>query len=827
MAGGVSTEEEPVEARPGLLKLLPGRRQGPRLFATPADEPRARRAGDVIVLVTSGLLLTVVSVTAVPPPGFGRALEDYLSSFPGTLDGLWALLADGLMLLALLLVVGAALRRRTSLVRDQLVVIVVAGLVGLAVGRVVVGSWPDAWVSLRSAEPPPWYPSPRVAVPTAVILTATPHLARPVRRLGRWLAGLGMLAVTMLGAATPLGAVAGFLVATMAAAVVHLAFGSSEGRPGLGLVRSALTELGVSVRSLGAADRQQAGVFLAHATSEDGDPLVVKVYGRDAHDTALVSSLWRTVWYRQADDPVRLGRLQQVEHEAFVTLLARQHGVPTDDVVTAGPTADDDAVLVLRRTGRVLSEGGPRPPGPALVDAVWELVGRLHDGDIAHGQLDEEHLLVLDGPATGGVPGAPAGGPAVRLGAVDFRGATAAAGDVPRRVDDVQALVTTVALAGEEAAVAGALRALGPDGLGDTLPYLQPSVLTPYQRRQVKDLEIDLDDLRTSAAAAAGAEPPDLQQLRRITVRSLVNVALPAVAVIALLSGLAGLDLDELSSILSDANWWLVGFGLLFTQVPRLTQAVATLGAAPVPLPLGPVYALQLAISYINLAIPSSAARLAVNIRFFQRHGVPPSGAVAAGAIDGFSGFIVQALLLLGMLAFTPASLDLQLGRAVDDAADLLLVVALIASAAVAVVLCVGRLRRFVGVWAKRIRADAVGALRGLRSPRRLALLFGGNLGTELLFATALGIFTRALGYPVGFDELLIINISVALLSGIIPVPGGIGVTEGGLTYGLVQVGVPEEVALAAAVLYRIASFYLPPVWGYFAMRWLERNDHL
>ena len=78
-----------------------------------------------------------------------------------------------------------------------------------------------------------------------------------------------------------------------------------------------------------------------------------------------------------------------------------------------------------------------------------------------------------------------------------------------------------------------------------------------------------------------------------------------------------------------------------------------------------------------------------------------------------------------------------------------------------------------------------------------------------------------------GLGELLLINISVGLLSGLIPVPGGIGVAEGGLTYGLVLAGVPEEKALAAVLLYRLASFYLPPVWGYFAMRWLERRGHL
>ena len=53
----------------------------------------------------------------------------------------------------------------------------------------------------------------------------------------------------------------------------------------------------------------------------------MKVYGRDARDAALMATLWRRVWFREPGSPARLGRLDQVEHEALLTLLAAQAGV--------------------------------------------------------------------------------------------------------------------------------------------------------------------------------------------------------------------------------------------------------------------------------------------------------------------------------------------------------------------------------------------------------------------------------------------------------------------------------------------------------------------
>ena len=81
------------------------------------------------------------------------------------------------------------------------------------------------------------------------------------------------------------------------------------------------------------------------------------------------------------------------------------------------------------------------------------------------------------------------------------------------------------------------------------------------------------------------------------------------------------------------------------------------MGATSQPLPLGPLTALQFAICYINLAIPSTAARVAITVRFFQRCGIPSAPALSAGLIDSISGFVIQIGLFLVLFFASDADL--------------------------------------------------------------------------------------------------------------------------------------------------------------------------
>ena len=153
--------------------------------------------------------------------------------------------------------------------------------------------------------------------------------------------------------------------------------------------------------------------------------------------------------------------------------------------------------------------------------------------------------------------------------------------------------------------------------------------------------------------------------MRRVTSRSGLQLVLMLGAVSILANQVAGLDLAALGKQLANATWWLVAVGAIVAQAPRLAQAVSCMGASPRPLPLRPVYFLQLAQAYIGLVVPASAARIAINVRFFQRQGLTAGSALAVGAIDGFAGFIVEAILLVGSGADASCALDLEPIRAV------------------------------------------------------------------------------------------------------------------------------------------------------------------
>ncbi len=772
-----------------------------RFFSSAADAPRARRPTDLVLCVVS--IATIATTAALAPdPKDTSPTAAFIQSLPGLFGWFWEIVHVLAIAWAAALLVAALFGTgRRSLFRDQVLALVLAALGSL----LLAGDLTTAVDGLTVFDPPPIFPAVSVALVAAVLVTSSPHLGRPARRTGRLLVGGSLLSAIALGGTFPMGGIAAIAIGTAAGTIVHLIFGSPGGRPTAEQVAAALADMGFDTIDVEPARLQTRGVAVMRATTSAGGTLLVKIYGRDAWDGQLLSTIWTTLWYRDEAPTLTFSRLQQVEHEAFVTLLAERAGAPVLPVVAAGPVAND-ALLVVETSGIQLSAA--EDTTDAMLDDLWRGVGRMHRAGIAHGALDSERLFLQPDHT-------------VVIG--DFGRATGLASDADVQADRAQLLVTIALALGTDRAIAVATRALD-DSITELLPYLQEAALSPSSRAAVEAAELDLDSLREAAASAAATEVPDLVPLRRVTWGSLLQLALIGIAAWVVISTIAGVGVDTIADELSTADWTWLLFALAVAPLVQIFGAFSTIGAAFIAVRYGPVLQLQFAIQFIALAVPSSAARIAVSVRFFQRAGAPTATAVAIGAIDSVSGFLIQAVIL-GIIALANlVTLDLSLNDSdVTFSGKIIAIGAIVLVLLVVAAVLIPRVRRMIAPHLTEARESA----RVLRQPVKLLQLFGGNFAAQLMLAVVLGLCLRAFGEHATLAELLLVNTMTSLFSGIMPVPGGIGVTEAAMTTLLIGVGIPESPAIAATLAYRIITFYLPPAWGVISMRSLKRHGEL
>lgn len=797
-----------------------------RIWSSGVSDRRMRRPTDVLLLIGSVGTLVVLGLVAPGPGTVDKAIVSLLNALPSVTDVLWgATYAVFTIWGVALLVLPLVFRGRRRLTLDMLLAAGIAVLGSLAAGAAAGTSPGDTLQAIVSTPDQPIYVAARLAVGTAIIVVASPHVTRPLRYWGRILIVLAATSVAGLGLALPLGAFAGAVLGVGAAALAHLILGSPQGLLTEEQVEIALADLGIDVDGASDVRDEVSGEVLWRAHRSGAPDVLVKVYGRDAWDTQAVGSLW-TALTRRGEMP-RLGssRRSRVEHEALAILLAQRAGCRTLDLVAVGASQQRDALVVTTAPGPTLASLDA--VSDEQLDTLWRSTAALHAAGMTHGRIDDRHL-VLD----------PHGEPVL----MDFADADLTADDRDLLIEDVQLLVATAGLVGIDRALDAVDRVIGRDGMLALLPYLQPAALGRVTRDRVRAADWTLKDLQAAAIERLDVPAPALQQLRRVTVKSVALVALIAVMAYVLVGMFAGVDMASVLDALSSANVAILVVALVLSPTIQMALAFSTLGSTTARLTYFPVLMLQYGIQFIALVLPSTAARLALEVRFFQRFGIAPTPAVTMGMIDSFSGFLVQiSLIVLILVSSLPGFTTQVFGSATtststttDSGRSTIAIVIAFAVAALVVTLLVPRLRQRLLGNVPRIRtkvaeqrAKAGDALSVVRQPRKVAMMILGNLGAQVIQAVILGITLAAFGESAALSQLILINTAVSLFNGLMPVPGGMGVAEAGYTAGLQAVGIPAPVAMGTAIAYRLVTFYLPPLWGSVAMRWLRRHEYV
>ena len=176
---------------------------------------------------------------------------------------------------------------------------------------------------------------------------------------------------------------------------VLLAFGRPDQHPTRGAVAAALATNGLVATRLDPAadDAHGSRVFLA--STDDGQRLLVKVRSPAERSADLLYRLYRYLRFKNVGDERPFSSLRRaVEHEALVSLQARDVGVRTPRLRAIAEAGTDSMVLAFDDVRGTSLEVGADDVSDELLLAIWEQVAIMRAHRIAHRDLRHTNVLV-------------------------------------------------------------------------------------------------------------------------------------------------------------------------------------------------------------------------------------------------------------------------------------------------------------------------------------------------------------------------------------------------------------------------------------------------
>ncbi|MGW2206253.1 lysylphosphatidylglycerol synthase domain-containing protein [Streptomyces sp. NPDC001774] len=724
--------------------------------------------------------------------------------------------------------------------------------------------------------------------PVIAYMTAVGMARRPRWRVSLW-AVLLLDAFTMLvaGYTTAFSIILTVLIGWTVAYGTLYAVGSPNVRPTGQTLLAGLRRVGfrpvTALRAEGAgvpdsADSGDRGRRYI-VTLEEGPPLDVTVVDREQQAHGFFYRAWRRLTLRAITTRRSIVSLRQaLEQEALLAYAAIAAGANAPKLIATSELGPDAVMLVYEHLGgRTLDSLDDEEITDELVRSAWRQVRALQSRRIAHRRLAGDAILVdrsgkviltdlRGGEIAAGdlilrmdiaqlltTLGLRVGAERAVAGAVEILGPDAIADCLPllqpialsrstratlrRLARERSKREREAVLAASEAAKRARVEAAAAAPEAVTATELKAERKSDRKlekaEKQAEKRAIDeaLDDAREEDLLAQirrqvllirPQAPVEPVRLERIKPRTLISLIAGAVAAYFLLSQIARTPLSTISS----ADWRWVAAAVLFSALSYIAAAMSLLGFVPERVGFWRTVVAQVAGSFVKIVAPAAVGGVALNTRFLQRSGVRPGLAVASVGASQLFGLGAHILLLLafGYLTGTEKSQSFTPSRTVI--AGLLTVAVL-----VLVVTAIPFMRKFVSTRLRSLFAGVVPRMLDvLQRPLKLLTGIGGMLLLTGVFVLCLDASIRAFGHDsqgLSYASVAVVFLAGNALGSAAPTPGGVGAVEGALTFGLVAVGLPLEVATPAVLLYRLLTLWLPVLPGWLCFNWLTKRGAL
>lgn len=797
----LSSAVSPPTARP-VSALL---REALEVDPEPVTSTRSPRALGRLLAYGLAALVAVGILNLLDQASLGvrtdaQQAADHLPSAAGAVVDALALTIAAMVLLVG--IVRAALDRSWRLLATLIVAPPLVGLGALAVAERLTGRWAPTGAGDATME--------------ALLAAGTVGLV--LLRIGspsRWQvpATVAFVVAALVGGAWVDESVLGRLIALTASAAVGALVALVVGTPSRHASRSdlaaSLARAGMPVRCLEPQGGDARGSVPWVAELVSGTEVFVKTYGDEERIADLLFRLWRGLRLRGSGDArPHSSLLHAVEHEAFAAGRASAAGARVPRVLALGALANGGVFAVHEAiAGRsldaiVADDGSDALTDPVLREA-WSMVRTLHRAGIAHRDLRSSNLVVDEQQ---------------RVWLVDFAFSDVLADREVQQRDLVELLASTADLVGPERAIDAALATLGHVEWEEALPMVQPLAVSAATRGALG--RSGFSALRAELARRLGAPEPELPRLARVDGRTLLTLAALTVAVWALLPQIA--QSGDLWELLPEANRTMLALAAVASLLTYVGASASLRGAVPEDLPPLRTLVVQVASSFTNRVTPGKVGGVALNVRWLIKEGVPSPVAAAAISVNAIGGLLVHISLTVFTIAWAGkvglGDLSLPSARTVGAGLGLIAAVAAISYAIAPLRDLVSR--RVV----PRARQSGEAIAEVARRPRHLVLLFGGSAFVTACYVAALDFSLRAVGQSVPLSTVALVYLAGSALASAAPTPGGLGATEAVFAAALATAGVEREAALAAVLLYRFATFWLPIAPGYVAFGYLQRR---
>lgn len=778
----------------------------------PADVARF-----VFATVVVGALAVITQVAGNTVAAISQDLIHIFDELPtGFLSFLVGFVQLAAVIAPLLVVVVLLARRDRRELTDVIVAAVVASVaIALLQSRILIHA-PS--VTIRHQRVGSWFVG--AAFPSGAYLAGAAAVASVANtwlnrswRNAAWV-GVGVIAGCRLVTATEVPVNLAIVIAlgvAVGSAVLALS-GAPARRVDEAVVWSALGGSGVPVQNVEPVP-DAIGIPLFTATGPRGENYVLKFLGRDERDTYLLIRLWRSASMKgMGDDRPARSPIRAAEYEALTLTLAARGGARVPTFVGIGYTDDGAAVLAEERLDGVRFATLPDDEiTDALLTDAWHQVASLRTRAIAHRALTTRNLLALS-PQDGG--------PA-RAALLGFGEATPHAPERLLAVDVAELLASTALRVGAKRAVACAATVLDSRALGEAAPLLQPVVLTPDTRAQLKGAPALLDELRTLVKQDTHLESVQLAHVHRITVRGAISTVGSIVLAGYLLTLVSnfGRTWDALTR--ADASAWIAL--PILVVLGYIGGALSLIGATVIDLPLLRTTEVMFAQSFLNRFTPANSGGMAMRVRYLEREGTDVTVAAASVGLTSAASGLSQVFLIA--LFFTWGGTSDALGSFHLPRTGSLLLVLIAVAAVVGLATVSGWGRRRVIPVVRRTLGKVAKTFKELAArPRKLVLLFGGSLIGKLATILAFVVSVHALGVHMGFAQAGALYMVAGTVGNAVPTPGGVGGIEAALTASLLGAGVVGATATATVVLFRFVTYWLPTIPGWFFMQRVERH---